>query len=454
MTQRETIILGAGVTGLGAGMASGLPVFEAREVGGGICGSYYVRPGTSARLPTAMDTDAYRFEYGGGHWIFGGDPSVLHLIDTLAPTKSYRRHSAVFFPDTGLYVPYPLQHHLSYLDKKTARKALSEIAAAPRTAVRTMAEWLEQSFGPSLMELFFAPFHELYTAGLWKQVVPQDGYKSPADLSLVMQGARQHTPQVGYNATFRYPTEGLNVLVGEMAKRCEVQYDNKVIRIDLDAKTIEFSNGRTLAYHRVVSTLPLNQMCALSGLTLDVPADPFTSVLVLNIGGVKGRRCPEHHWVYVPRSRAGFHRVGFYNNVDTSFLPRPVRGAGEHVSLYVEKAYRGGEQPSRAEVASLSAGIVEELREWEFLAEAEVVDPTWIEVAYTWSRPGSVWKQAALSALAARDIHQVGRYGRWVFQGIADSIRDGLVAGAAYAGSPPSRAAIRPADWQASRTYV
>jgi hypothetical protein len=36
-----------------------------------------------------------------------------------------------------------------------------------------------------------------------------------------------------------------------------------------------------------------------------------------------------------------------------------------------------------------------------------------------------------MAALEARDIFPVGRYGRWVFQGIADSIRDGLYVGGA-----------------------
>jgi hypothetical protein len=35
-----------------------------------------------------------------------------------------------------------------------------------------------------------------------------------------------------------------------------------------------------------------------------------------------------------------------------------------------------------------------------------------------------------MAALEARDILPVGRYARWVFQGIADSIRDGLAVGA------------------------
>ena len=58
-----------------------------------------------------------------------------------------------------------------------------------------------------------------------------------------------------------------------------------------------------------------------------------------------------------------------------------------------------------------------------------MVDPTWIDVAYTWSWPGSTWRVKALKALEEHGIYQVGRYARWVFQGIAESIKDGFIAG-------------------------
>ena len=39
-------ILGGGITGLAAGLSSGLPVLEAAPEPGGICSSYYVKPGS------------------------------------------------------------------------------------------------------------------------------------------------------------------------------------------------------------------------------------------------------------------------------------------------------------------------------------------------------------------------------------------------------------------------
>jgi protoporphyrinogen oxidase len=424
------------MTGLAAGLVSGLPVYEAEEGPGGICSSYYMRPGDRTRLSKSPSGgEAYRFERGGGHWIFGGDRFVLRFIQEMTGLRRYTRRSAVYFPGRDLRVPYPLQDHLRYLGQDVAARALAEMQEAkadthPRS---TMAEWLRLSFGPTLGQLFFEPFHELYTAGLWRRIKPQDSYKSPVNLSLAIRGALAEVPPTGYNVEFFYPVEGLDALARGMAARCTVHYGRRVVRIDADERVLQFQDGASLRFETLLSTLPLNRMMKMCELEVDEPADPSVSVLVINIGAEKGTRCPDDHWLYVPMSVARFHRIGFYSNVDVSFVPMSYRSIGQGVSIYVEKAYSDGERPEEAEIVALCEKVVRELQDWHWIGEAEVVDPTWIDVAYTWSWPESRWRQKALQALASRNVHQVGRFAGWVFQGIADSIRDGFVAGASFA---------------------
>jgi len=232
--------------------------------------------------------------------------------------------------------------------------------------------------------------------------------------------------------TFVYPEEGLNVLAQRMAERCRIQYGKRVVKIDVRNHELFFEDGTGTRYETLISTLPLNQVLEMTGLEVGEPADPYTSVLVLNIGAKRGPKCPNEHWVYVPRSEAGFHRVGFYSNVDVSFLPRNARERNDRVSIYVERAYPGGQRPNDTEVDEYRQTAIAELQNWGWIGEVEVADATWIETAYTWSRPGSRWRQKALKALEEYDIYQVGRYARWVFQGIADSIKDGFLAGAVF----------------------
>jgi len=417
------------MTGLAAGRASGGIVYEAAEDPGGICCSYFMAPGDTGPHATLHSDDAYRFELGGGHWIFGGDSAVLQLIDGLSGSRKYERRSSVYFPDGKLRVPYPLQNHLSFLGPDVAARALAEMAAGAGPAV-TMQQWLGTSFGRTLCDLFFDPFHALYTDGLYTRIAPQDGYKSPVDFAAALAGAFAGTAPVGYNATFVYPTAGLDGLARGLAKGSRVEYGRRAVSIDPRRGEIGFADGSTVRYGRLISTLPLHEALAMAGLDAG-PPDPYTSVLVVNIGARRSPSTPDDHWLYVPSSRAGFHRVGFYSNVDAAFLPR--RAATPLVSLYVERAYGPGRRPGHAEVARYAAKVVEELQDWGFIGEAEVVHPTWIDVAYTWAWPGSRWRSDALQMLEAHGISQVGRYGRWLFQGIADSIRDGLYVGAALA---------------------
>jgi protoporphyrinogen oxidase len=395
------LILGAGVTGLAAGIASGAPVYEAADAPGGICRSY--------------KKEEYRFEIAGGHWIFGGDSAVLYFINQLAVTKQYARVASIYFSKTDRTAPYPLQNHLEFLDRKIARKAAEEIAHPNSLAYYTMKGWLLHSFGPTLCELFFFPFNKRYTAELYSQIAPQDTYKNP-------------TNATGYNPTFLYPTAGLDVLADRMATRCLVNCGHSASRIDVTEKAVFFEH-KVQTYDHLISTLPLNKILQLAGLTVEARADPMTSVLVLNIGAKRGKRCPISHWVYIPDSTSGFHRIGFYSNVNSSFLPI---NSQDRVSLYVERSFAEDTILADEFLMDYVKQVVSELRDWQFIESVDVVDSTYIKAAYTWSWPKSTWKLLALKKLEANGIYSVGRYGRWIFQGIADSIRDGFIVGSCF----------------------
>lgn len=423
----RAFVLGGGVSGIAAGLASGLPVLEAQEHPGGICRSYYLDEHGSRHDRRPADRPVWRFETGGGHWIFGDDPPVLDLLARHARLRRHRRRAAVFLPDRGLLVPYPLQHHLRLLDPGTAAAALRELMRPKRPAA-TLAEWLEEQFGPTLCLLFFRPFHDLYTAGLTEEIAPQDPHKSPLDTRLVVRGALGEVEDVGYNVTFAYPEEGLDVLVDRLAARVRLEPGRRVRAIDVAERTVELADGSRRPWDVLISTLPLDRTLELAGLSTQQPPDPATSVLVANIGAVRGPACPDVHWLYVPRSQAGFHRVGFYSNVDPGFLPRPDPAL---VSLYVERAFARGARPDGAAIRRWLDDVADELRGLGFVREVLVATADWIDTAYTWRRPGSRWREEAMDLLVRHRIFPVGRYARWHFQGIIESVREGLAAGAA-----------------------
>jgi len=440
MTCDRAIIMGGGMTGLAAGIVSGATIYEAAQRPGGICSSYYVVPGTEDRLPPPPDDhEAYRFELGGGHWIFGATSAIRHFLQAHLPTEQYSRISGIWFPTERRHVPYPLQHHLRHLEPSIAENVLREMLHRKNKAVHTMEDWLHDSFVETLCKLFFDPFHELYTAGLYREIAPQDAGKSPVDLPLVLRGVFGTAQLAGYNASYLYPEGGLDRLARRMASACDIRYGKELVAIDVANREAHFSDGERVRYGAMVCTLPLNRTMELAGLSIDDAPDPHTSVLVLNIGGQRGDRCPADHWLYCPKSRSGFHRVGFYSNVAPSFLPMGSRERQDKVSVYVERAYRCSAEPDSDDVEQYKRSVVGELQEWGFLGQPEVVDATWIDVAYTWKRPDSQWRIKALGLLEEHGIHMVGRFARWRFQGIAESIRDGFVAGASFCNGGAAR---------------
>lgn len=420
----KKIILGAGATGLAAGYATGWPVYEAQEHPGGLCSSYFLSPKKKERAYVLGDRepDQYLFETGGGHWLFGVPPAVEEFLRGFVSLKTYTRKASVYFSDTRQFVPYPIQYHLNFLQKDLELKILDELEHPKLFHADTFKESLETTFGPTLFSLFFGPFNRAYTAGIYDQIAPQDDYKTPVNLEHIRTNAERKDRPLGYNTVFFYPEEGLGKLSRRIADRCHIFYNKRAQSIDLDRKKIFFEDGSYEDYDYLFSTLPLNQLLSLSGQGLE--SDPYTSVLVLNIGAYRGAKTPEDHWVYLPHSENGFHRVGFYSNVDSTFLP--LSGRQDRVSLYLEKTFLGGQRPSAFDLKSYQAKVVEELQSWGFISEVEIIDSQWIEVAYTWKSPHSDWRAKSLEWLRQHGVFSVGRFGRWHFQGIAESIQEGF----------------------------
>ena len=138
-----------------------------------------------------------------------------------------------------------------------------------------------------------------------------------------------------------------------------------------------------------------------------------------------------YHWLYIPDSTIGFHRIGYYSNVDPMFLPEDRRDKS-HASLYIETAFR--ERPAQGILDATVISVMSELQQCGLIERVEISDPTFVDVAYTWRNPNSTWVERSIAACRANNIEPVGRYGRWCFQGIAASIREGLMVGSMLKG--------------------
>jgi hypothetical protein len=168
---------------------------------------------------------------------------------------------------------------------------------------------------------------------------------------------------------------------------------------------------REIAFSRLVSSIPFNRLAALSDLDHDPALFTWNKVLVFNLGfDRKGPSRP--HWIYYPDRERSFYRIGFYDNIFES----------ERMSLYVELGFAA---EAVIDQAAMRERVLEDLRreglvtDHQLVAEHSVVmDPAYVHIT-----GASMAEQSRLaSALAAREVYSIGRYGGWTYCSIEDNI--------------------------------
>jgi len=372
------LILGAGMAGLGAGIKTEYPIYEQSDKAGGICRDYV--------------KDGFTFSNGGGHYLFGKGPG-LDYIKSLVPVNEIERKAGVYYNTT---FPYPFQ--------TTAEKD-NHISTYLHGGNATIKDWLFDKFGKDQCNLFFNPFNEKYTAGLYDRIIQVDDYKSPP------AGGK------GFCPTFCDPVNGLSDLVDKMASKCDIKYGYQAKKIYVEKKRVYFEGnnfGQDKEYDKLISTIPLNKLMEMCGQKVNLP---YTSVLVINIGAEVGACTPKEHWMYIPFSKTPFYRVGFYSNIHPNKAPNGT------VGLSVEMAFLPDQ---KIDIPKITRDVIQELQEWRWIGEEVITkDPTVVPMAYTWVYDRETVPKA-LAWLKERDIISIGRYGKHRFQGMVESVGDGL----------------------------
>lgn len=366
----KTLILGSGFTGMAAAIKTGAAVYEQSNHAGGICTDYV--------------KDGFRFSNGGPHYLFGKDKG-LEYIKSLVEVKEYERKAGVYYNHT---FPYPIQSNFLY--------------APPLPTDFSFKNSMRNKFGEDLCGMFFWPFNEKYTAGLYNEILPQDNYKTPSHGS------------TGWISTFCDPVNGLSDLVGKMSSQCDIKYNKKAVEIHKNF--VLFDDGTGEDFDTLISTIPLNKMMEICGEKVSLP---YTSVLVINIGAEPGINLPREHWLYIPFCKSGCHRVAFYTNVDKSKAPHGQVGLSVEIAFQTQWA-KGSDFKD-----VISKKVIEELQSWNWIGEVNAVSIDWVECAYTWQYNKEDVPNA-IQWLKERNITSTGRYGKWKFQGLSQSIEDGF----------------------------
>lgn len=423
------IVLGGGISGLTAARAlqqAGQP-FVLLE-----------RCPTLGGLTRTVEVGDYCFDYTG---------HFLHLSRYRTPANipyaglcdddwaSVARRSCCLV--AGRFITAPIQYHLGELPPDLLAACVSSYEQRPAvsTAHASFRDYLVSGFGQMLADQVLIPQNEK-TMAVDMDRLSRDAVRRffPApDDRLIRAGIEGSLPaDQGYNALFWYPRQGgIGKLVHGLAQGVgpHTVYEGAVA-LDLERRTLRTSGGRTFRWNQLFSSIPLNDLCAISN-------EPFlretgrtlshSSTISFNIG-LRGPLPPELHnihWVYVPDRSIPFYRVGFYSNIGSG-----TAAAGTS-SMYVEVGVTPDALDDLNMVGELQAEVLDALTGLGWLDPRHVVCTAVHQIRHAYvhhtdDRNSTVAR--IFERLAAGGIRPIGRYGQWDYTSMEDSIDSAINA--------------------------
>lgn len=428
-------ILGAGLAGLAAAIEFG---------DDGVLLERESRPGGLARSVPIDVADVGRFWFDRVlHLLYFPDLKTADRIGLIAGALLAPCRPVAFVETRAGVARYPLQMHLADMPLAVRVRCLMDLAhaiARNDAAPANFEEALNQTFGRELCELFLFPYNRKVWGRPLRSLQGKIGWTvTRPDVTDVVRGALFANPGFSaYNVAGWYPRppagaalRGMEVLVREMAAQLSAVWtQHRVERLHPDARLIEVTTPggpRILRYQICISTLPLP---ALVSRCASMPAElgkairrlPRNRVLSIALC-IRGPAIPQSgHWRYYGQEELCFTRLVFMNEFDDLAAPpgcwgllaecpepaeTPLLPSAKMIARVLEDARRAGVVSAQHEVLA---------------AKAWVVDPAY--VVFTDETDDVVG--AASDWLRERNIHLLGRYGRWEYSSMAQVMRDGF----------------------------
>jgi hypothetical protein len=153
-------------------------------------------------------------------------------------------------------------------------------------------------------------------------------------------------------------------------------------------------------------------------------AQKLHAVSVLNFNvGVDRPRISDKHWIYFPEHEYVFSRVGFPTNFSSTLAPPDTS------SIYIEITYGAGKKPQIDQAYERSIADLHRcgiLRQGDNILTRNIID---IQCAYIiFDRHRLEHIDNLVGYLKSRDIFTAGRYGKWDYYSMEDSLLSGKAA--------------------------
>jgi protoporphyrinogen oxidase len=424
MERVETLIVGAGPTGLGAawrlqrlGVQDWL-LCEAEATPGGLACS-------------VIDEHGFTWDMGG-HVQFSHYDYFDELMDELLGPEGWISHERESWIWTcGAFVPYPFQlnlHRLPADERQACLRGLISIARAPRPAPRHFAEWIDAVFGEGIAAVFLRP----YNLKVWAHPLEQLDWRwtgdrvAPVDLLRLVGNLRDERDDVGWgpNQRFRFPARGgTGAIWTRLAERLiadspgGIRLRQRLVAVDTRRHVATFDSGQVVEYQRLLSTMPVDQLIARSDLAGALEpiarrlAHSSTHVIGVALHGNPPAHLQSKCWMYFPGGEAPFYRVTVFSR----YSPQNVPDATRYWSLMAEvsaSVHKPVDDPIGPTIRGLErTGMIDDRSSIHHIWHRRL--PYGYPVP-TLDRDEAL--DAILPALEERGVYSRGRFGAWKYE--------------------------------------
>ncbi|MBC7355518.1 MAG: NAD(P)-binding protein [Desulfomicrobiaceae bacterium] len=419
MEQVRYLIIGAGPTGLGAGVRLrqlGIEDFlllERHDYAGGLSASF---------------RDAAGFTWDiGGHVVFSRLEPFLRLLDQALGEDAFthQRRARVRLADR--WIPYPFQNNIRHLPKELVWECVQGLLAsrlAPQEAAH-FGQWMEAVFGAGITRLFMQP----YNFKVWATPAEAMDFRwigervAVVDLADVLRRIilEEDATDWGPNAVFRFPKHGgTGAIFRRIAEGIaeHIRYQAPVHQVDWENKIVTYGDGHCVGYGDLLTTMPLDLFVS----QVMHPKTPHlveaarllehNGVCVSGIG-IAGLREDPTCWMYFPESNCPFYRVTNFHN----YSPFNVAEPGKQMAFMSETSF-SRHKPENLD--ALEGAVIQGLQNVTLMHAEDTVVTRWEHrVDYGYPVP-TLGRDRALATiqpwLEARHIFSRGRFGGWKYE--------------------------------------